>query len=572
MTNPIQYTSRTFQTILADINSDKELADKPEWFKRMIAGVGDVMSMCLDAQANNSYLETAFTRDAVKKLCQLIGYKLGVHTTSTGKLKFYLADTTVFPITINKKDLCAIYGRISSMRFESRTDVTQASTTETLVGTGNTDHIALNVGSETSFETYDKVHVSNAPIATGYYYLKVDGLNVYFANSVEDIALERWVTVQTGSYICKLYTLTAQCYQQEQKDAVSIGSSDGNTPWQTFSLPDEKILQETLVVTINDEIWTRVDDFSESVPTSKHYRLDFNNDGTSKIVFGNGTYGAIPENFPIYAQYAVGGGADTNINTLNAINVYSGGAEKIEGVCNSTVMNGGTDQESIESAKILAPASLKTRDRFVTVDDGLILIYRTGLSSIAYIQSNYYGSLSCRVQCVANGGGNLSTQNKSYIQQYLKDRSVLGSLDVRVVDTVFLPQSLTLNVSLNTGYTLQQVEPYLQICCKLFFTECGKEIIDMYESTGLARAVDLINQIFSTSFNPVDNQIYNMLQYLSKIGYRKYGEKIYESNLIAMVSNCVEGVNHLTFSDITFPIILPENEITTIGTYTINEV
>ena len=572
MTNPIQYTSRTFQTILADINSDKELADKPEWFKRLIAGVGDVMSMCLDAQANNSYLETAFTRDAVKKLCQLIGYKLGVHTTSTGKLKFYLADTTVFPITINKKDLCAIYGRISSMRFESRTDVIQASITETLVGTGNTDHITLNVGSETSFETYDKVHVSNAPIATGYYYLKVDGLNVYFANSVEDIALERWVTVQTGSYICKLYTLTAQCYQQEQKDAVSIGSSDGNTPWQTFSLPDEKILQETLVVTINDEIWTRVDDFSESVPTSKHYRLDYNNDYTAKIVFGNGMYGAIPENFPIYAQYAVGGGANTNINTLNAINVYSGGAEKIEGVCNSTVMNGGTDQESIESAKILAPASLKTRDRFVTVDDGLILIYRTGLSSIAYIQSNYYGSLSCRVQCVANGGGNLSAQNKSYIQQYLKDRSVLGSVDVRVVDTVFLPQSLTLNVSLNAGYTLQQVEPYLQICCKLFFTECGKEIIDMYESTGLARAVDLINQIFSTSFNPVDSQIYNMLQYLSKIGYRKYGEKIYESNLIAMVSSCVEGVNHLTFSDITFPIILPENEITSIGTYTINEV
>lgn len=572
MTNPIQYTSRTFQTILSDINSDKELADKPEWFKRLIAGVGDVMSMCLDAQANNSYLETAFTRDAVKKLCQLIGYKLAVHTTSTGKLKFYLADTTVFPITIAKKDLCAIYGRISSMRFESREDVTLSATTEVLVGTGNTDYITLNIGSETSFETYDKVHVSNAPIATGYYYLKVDGLNVYFANSVEDIALGRWVTVQTGSYTCKLYTLTAQCYQQEQKDAVSIGNSDGTTPWQIFSLPDEKILQETLIITINDEVWTRVDDFSESVPTSKHYRLDYNNDYTAKIVFGNGVYGAIPENFPIYAQYAVGGGADTNINTSNAINVYSGGAEKIEGVCNPTSMNGGADQESIENAKILAPASLKTRDRFVTVDDGLTLIYRTGLSSIAYIQSNYYGSLSCRVQCVANGGGNLSTQNKLYIQQYLKDRSVLGSVDVRVVDTVFLPQSLTLNVSLNTGYTLQQVEPYLQICCKLFFTECGKEIIDIYESTGITRAVSLINQIFSASFDPADSQIYNMLQYLSRIGYRKYGETIYDSNLIAMLSNCVEGVNHLTFSDIIFPIVVPENEITTIGTYTINEV
>lgn len=572
MTNPIQYTSRTFQTILADINSDKELADKPEWFKRLIAGVGDVMSMCLDAQANNSYLETAFTRDAVKKLCQLIGYKLAVHTTSTGKLKFYLADTTVFPITVAKKDLCAIYGRVSSMRFESRENITLSATTEILVGTANTDHITLNIGSETSFETYDKVHVSNAPIATGYYYLKVDGLNIYFANSVEDIALERWVATQTGSYTCKLYTLTAQCYQQEQKDTVSIGNSDGNTPWQTFPLPDEKILQDTLVITINDEVWTRVDDFSESVATSKHYRLDYNNDYTAKIVFGNGVYGAIPENFPIYTQYAVGGGADTNINTPNVINVYSGGAEKIESVCNSTSMNGGADQESVESAKILAPASLKTRDRFVTVEDGLVLIYRTGLSSIACIQSNYYGSLSCRVQCVANGGGNLSTQSKLYIQQYLIDRSVLGSVDVRVVDTVFLPQSLTINVSLNTGYTLQQIEPYLQICCKFFFTECGKEIVDMYESTGLARAVDLINQIFNASFDPTDSQIYNMLQYLSRIGYRKYGETIHESNLIAMISNCVEGVNHLTFADIVFPIVVPINEITTIGTFTINEV
>lgn len=571
MTNPIQYTSRTFQTILADINSDKELADKPEWFKRMIAGVGDVMSMCLDAQANNSYLETAFTRDAVKKLCQLIGYKLGVHTTSTGKLKFYLTDTTVFPITVTKKDLCAIYGKISSMRFESREDVTLPDISEFLLGTGNTDHITLSGGSKTSFETYDKVYVLSAPIATGYYYLKVDGLNVYFANSVEDITLERWVAVQTGAYICKLYTLTVQCYQQEQKDAVSIGNSDGNTPWQTFSLPDEKILQDTLKITINDEVWTRVDDFSESMPTSKHYRLDYNNDYTAKVVFGNGVYGAIPENFPIYAQYAVGGGGDTNINTPNVINVYSGGAEKIEGVCNSTSMNGGTDQESIESAKILAPASLKTRDRFVTVDDGLVLIYRTGLSSMACIQSNYYGSLSCRVQCVANGGGNLSAQNKLYIQQYLIDRSVLGSMDVRVVDTIFLPQSLTVNVSLNIGYTLQQVEPYLQICCKLFFTECGKEIIDTYESTGLSRAIDLINQIFNVSFNPTDNQIYNMLQYLSKIGYRKYGETIHESNLTAMISNCVDGINHLTLSEI-FPIVVPENEIATIGTYTINEV
>jgi len=567
MNNPIQYTSRTFQTILADINSDKELADKPEWFKRMIAGVGDVMSMCLDAQANNSYLETAFTRDAVKKLCQLIGYTLGVRTASSGKLKFYLSDTTVFPITVLAKDLCAVYGRVSSMRFESRSDVTLDTFTATLAGTSGGNYIT--VIDPIPFETYDKVYVTGG--LTGYYYLKIDGSNIYFANSVEDIDLERWVAVTTGSYTFKLYTITVQCYQQEQKDVVTIGNSDGNTAWQTFTLPDANVLQDTLQITINDEVWTRVDDFSESVATSKHYRLDFNNDGTSKIVFGNGVYGAIPENFPIYAQYAVGGGADTNISSLNVINVYSGGAEKIEGVTNSTSFNGGSDAESIESAKILAPASLKTRDRFVTVDDGLTLIYRTGLSSIAYIWSNYYGSLSCKVNCVARGGGNLSADHKNYIQQYLIDRSVLGSLDVRVVDTVFVTVDLSVDVSLNIGYTLVQVEPYIQICCKLFFTECGKEIVDTYISNGLERAVELINSIFSTSFETADSQIYNMLEYLKKTGYRKFGETIHESTLVTMISDCVEGINHLTVENV-FPISTSRDQITTIGTYTIGEI
>jgi len=569
MNNPIQYTSRTFQTILADINADRELADKPEWFKRMIAGVGDVMSMCLDAQANNTYLETAFTRDAVKKLCQLIGYTLGVHTTSTGKLKFYLSDSTVFPITVPMKDLCAIYGRVSSLRFEARQDATLESTVVTLIGNGQGDHITINEDIDIPFETYDKVHVSTG--LSGYYYLKVDGRDVYFANSVNDINLGRWVAVTTGSYECKLYTLTVQCYQQEQKDPVVVGNSDGSTPWQVFPLPDEQVLQETLVVTVNDEVWTRVDDFSESVPTSKHYRLDFNNDGTSKIVFGNGTYGAIPENFPIYVQYAIGGGADTNISAINVINVYSGGAEKVEGVTNGSPFSGGSDAESMESAKILAPASLKTRDRFVTIEDGLLLLYRTGYTSIAYIWSNFYGSLSCKVNCVARGGGNLSADTKLYLQNYLKDRSVLGSIDVHVVDTMFVPVDLTLNVSLNTGYTLADVQPYLQICCKLFFTECGKEIVDTYESNGQERAIELINSIFGTGFATTDLQINSMLQYLQKVGYRKFGETIYESNLVAMVSSCVEGVNHLTVSDI-FPIEVPADEITTIGTYTITEV
>lgn len=62
MTNPIKYTSKDFDTILNDINNDPELADKPNWFKRAIAGIGDTISLWNDALANNLLLRTAFTR------------------------------------------------------------------------------------------------------------------------------------------------------------------------------------------------------------------------------------------------------------------------------------------------------------------------------------------------------------------------------------------------------------------------------------------------------------------------------------------------------------------------------
>ena len=89
MASPIKYSSRTYQTILNDINNVDNLADKPDWFKRMIAGVGDICSMINNAQANNSYLSTAFTRQAVKDMCRLIGYEMPEQTTSEGTQLFY---------------------------------------------------------------------------------------------------------------------------------------------------------------------------------------------------------------------------------------------------------------------------------------------------------------------------------------------------------------------------------------------------------------------------------------------------------------------------------------------------
>ena len=122
MSNPIQYTSRTYQTILNDINSVAELADKPEWWKRIWAGVGDVLSVYLNAQANNSFLRTAFTRQAVADLCELIDYDLSPRTTSSGILVINFKSTVAFPVAIPVADIAAqTSGIVSAKRFEGRT-------------------------------------------------------------------------------------------------------------------------------------------------------------------------------------------------------------------------------------------------------------------------------------------------------------------------------------------------------------------------------------------------------------------------------------------------------------------
>lgn len=572
--NPIQYTSRTYQTILNDINSDKELADKPEWFKRLIAGLGDTMSMIIDAQANNNYLETAFTRDAVRKLCNLIGYRLTPAQTSVGTLKFYLKKDTQFPITIQASDLSATTGSVTSQRFESRVPIT-VSLTQIAVDLSLTP-IENNTIPIDKLETYDKVILSGT-VPDGLktdveYYIIKNSIGIQFASSITNINNNVPMSISgDGVFTIKLLSFNSTCYQQESKNQINIGQSDGNTQWQEFDLSDKNVLEDTLVVTINDELWTRVDNFGESDNYSKHYMLEYDNKGNSKIIFGNDVYGAIPSNFPIIVTYAVGGGVNSNISKLNTITNYAGNNQYISGVINSSTFNGGADVESMQSAKMIAPSQLKTRDRFVTIVDGENLIYRYGGISLTKIVSNKFGLLSCQVLCVANGGGNPIPSVQQDLQNYLIERSVLGSLDVRVQDTTFLPQSLTINLNVANGYNFNNVKSYVETCCKLFFTECGTEIVEKYKDAGIAESIRLVNSIFDTDYEVNDPQIVRMIEYIVNYGTRNYGTTIYEVDLVSMIKTCVNGINYLTNSEI-FPITFEDNEISTIGTYTILEV
>lgn len=579
MANPIKYTSRTYRSILTDINSDADLADKPEWWKRLWAGVGDTLSVWLNAQANNMYLETAFTREAVTELCRLIDYELSPRLTSSGEVLFHLSNSATFPVAVAQEDLRATTpGSISesAKRFEARVGASLSLTSETFTADAGTD--VLTVARD--YTTGEKVSASStgtlpAPLSASgeYYAIRVSATEIKLAsspaNAYAGTALDI-TSAGSGTHTLTLRSLSATLYQQRSVDQYEAGETDGISEWQEVRLRDLHVLEGTEQVVINSVTWTRVDTFVDSGPADTHYRLIYNTDGGSFLRFGNGTYGAVPGDFRVLVSYAVGGGLDSNVASANRITVYAGSDPDVVGVSNPAAMTGGADAESLDSARRLAPILLKARNRFVSVGDGEALAQEFTGASISRVNPNAFGVLSAQVLVVAPGGGNLSAGAKADLQSYLVDRTLMASMDIRVEDVTFVTSNVVADVSMGGGSSFAAAEPYIELAIKMALDETGQEIVDTFETSGIETAVELINTIFSASFGAGDyGQITTLIENLDPVDF---GEDVYASSVEGFVDAFVSGVSHISISSPAFPVAVGTDEISSAGTVSLTEV
>lgn len=566
-----------------DINSDPELVDKPVWWKRIWAGVGDVLSMCLNATANQSFLATAYTEKAVDRLLELIDYQRTTQTTSTGGVLFDIKRTATFPFTVAVADLVAYSESsavISAKRFEGIAGVTFTAISEAFTADAGTDKLTVALAYTTG-ECVRLTAATTLPTATG------GGLTAatdYFAIyvSATEIRLARTrALAYTGTYIditsagvgaltIYKFSKAVTMFQQTTTSDYIIGKSDGSEIWQEYVLPETSTIKTSIVVVINSVTWTRVDTFVYSLTTDKHYKVKSMTDGTMSIMFGNGVYGAIPGAFDIYVDYSTGGGLNSNISTIGKVNIYGGSDSNITGVSSYEAMTGGGDKESIESAKIIAPILLKTRDRFVTVEDGETLAYSYGGISRVNIIKNFYGLLSAKVVIVPNGGGVPSGALKTAIDTYLTDRSILGSIDVRVVDPTYVATDVAINIHVLSGYVFADIEDMIEFACKLLTSESTYEIQQYLISNGIADTVTYINTLFTYTFTASN---YNeILRLIEAVKAPNFGESIEQSDFLALIDS-VSGVDYVVVTTpAAFPVTFTTSEISEVGTITITEV
>ncbi len=157
-----------------------------------------------------------------------------------------------------------------------------------------------------------------------------------------------------------------------------LGSSDGVTPFLEFALKEPPLSQlpgaeggePAIEVRVADIAWQRIEDFYDSGPDDRHYRLVLDHDGEAKVLFGDGQKGAIPPSGKrhIRALYKVGLGKDGNVDALGVQRIKKA-HPLIERAFNPTALIGGAEPASAEDIRLQATRHILTFDRAVSVQD-----------------------------------------------------------------------------------------------------------------------------------------------------------------------------------------------------------
>ena len=125
-----------------------------------------------------------------------------------------------------------------------------------------------------------------------------------------------------------------------------------------------------LIVRVDGVEWTRIDDFFDAEPNDQVYILRVDDDGTVRVVFGDGIKGSrLPQGeLNIEAQYRTGLGLEGEVDeeTLTQLKRPPIGIKRVINPSNAI---GAADPQTLETARLIAPQTVKTLGRIVSLQD-----------------------------------------------------------------------------------------------------------------------------------------------------------------------------------------------------------
>lgn len=244
---------------------------------------------------------------------------------------------------------------------------------------------------------------------------------------VEDNVKEvSFVTVASVTILAGESSATVGVRQSLPVSGVSLGVALG-IPSEEIVV-GEDITDSTVIVRINGTLWTRVDTFAYSVPTSKHYKETVNKTQQHVIIFGDGISGAmLASGDAINVDYGITKGLDGNTEATDineVVTTLTLPNNTVLTVTNPQKAVGGSDVESLEQIQRRVPLSVRTLDRAVTDQDWIDIAELC--PGVARAGKKFDCSKTIDMYIVPDGGGLANSVLLSAVGEWFRTRKIIG--------------------------------------------------------------------------------------------------------------------------------------------------
>lgn len=216
---------------------------------------------------------------------------------------------------------------------------------------------------------------------------------------------------------------------------------------QRFALSSTTIAQGSVRVRVADNNWEETRFFIDSVPDSKHFQVETDGLDVTWIIFGDGIHRAIPPAGEIITvEYLETLGSEGNIGRELVRKIvspiYHNGTRLDLTVTNPVASTGGSDRESLEHAKLQAPAELRSLWKAVTKDDYKALAEGfPGVAKAQVLDANDCANIryyQVNMAVAPDGGGLPSPTLKSELADFIESRKVI-TIEVNLFDPSYRP-------------------------------------------------------------------------------------------------------------------------------------
>ncbi len=378
----------------------------------LFAHMADILSYYQDRIANESFLTTAKERRSVIEHLKLIGYRFSTAAPAAASLTVTVDGSCNDLIKIEKGDAFATKSEKDSpsVRFEYTRETT------------------LEIDFSTITAVSNKKQYKGIPVEEGYL------IEDEILGTSDGTANQSFVLAQP-----ELILRSIGASQDINRDIIVISYLNG--------LPTKWELQESLAFSREDQ---------------KDYAIGIDDEDRATIIFGDGSFGAIPpNNAVIKATYRVGGGMSGNVAANKIITIVDAPqlTAAAADVTNPVPATGGAERESIEDAIFHAPRVFRSLKRSVTAEDYEALALE--FNGVGKVRAESLNWNTVTLFIAPEGGGYVDDILESNLLAYFEDKRPLSTI-IKIENVTYVDIYVSAKINVKSYYNPEEVKEQVE--------------------------------------------------------------------------------------------------------------